>query len=135
MAELSEYICTTTREYGLRAVACCEHTDLTRYRIEHSSCIDRERIEKIIGCPLDVKADNNQREGCGCAESIDIGTYNTCIKGCVYCYANGSSTTTLRRYESHNPESELLIGKVANNERITDRKVKSNKAGQIKLFD
>jgi hypothetical protein len=122
IVELSEYVGVTATEYGLSAVACCEKDDLTKYGIGRSSCIDRERIEKIIGCPLKIKADKNQREGCGCVESIDIGAYNTCLNGCVYCYANNSFTTALRRHESHNPESELLIGIVSDGEKITDRK-------------
>jgi len=134
IAELSEFIGKTAKERGVRAVACCEKDDLTKHGIERSSCIDRERIEKIIGCPLDVKADKNQREGCGCFESIDIGAYNTCLNGCVYCYANDSSATTARRHSSHDPKSELIIGSVLDGEKITERKVKSDKQGQITLF-
>lgn len=134
IAALAAFIGKTSKKCGIRAVACSEKDDFTKYGIERSSCIDRERIEKIIGCRLSVKPDKNQREGCGCFESIDIGAYNTCSNGCVYCYANDSSATTARRHASHNPESELLIGSVLDGERITDRKVKSDKQEQMRLF-
>ncbi|MEG0759389.1 MAG: DUF1848 domain-containing protein [Raoultibacter sp.] len=133
IAKLSAFIAKTTKEHGIRAVACCEKDDLTKYGIERSSCIDRERIENIIGCPLDVKPDKNQRGGCGCFKSIDIGVYNTCLNGCVYCYANDSSVTTSRRHASHNPENEILIGNVLDSENIAERKVKSDKQGQTNL--
>ena len=134
IAELSALIGKTAKEHSIRAVACCESGDLSKHDIEKSACIDRERIEKIIGCPLDVKADKNQREGCRCFESIDIGVYNTCMNGCVYCYANDSAATTARRYASHNLKSVLLIGEVSDGEKIIERKVKSDRQEQIKLF-
>lgn len=134
IADISQYIGVTATEFGLNAAACCEKDNLTKYGIKHSSCIDRERIEKIIGCPLNIKADKNQREDCGCVESIDLGAYNTCINGCVYCYANDTITTTLHRYELHNPESEILIGKVCDGEKITDRKAKSNRQEQMHIM-
>ncbi len=134
IAELSAFIGKTVKEYGIRAIACCEKDDLTKYGIVQSSCIDRECIEKIIGYPLDVNADKNQRTGCGCVESIDIGAYNTCLNGCVYCYANNSQATTARRHASHDSESALLVGRVYDSENITERKVKSNKQEQMKLF-
>lgn len=127
ISELAGFIGTTANEYGLRAVACCEDRDLTAYGIEKSSCIDSRRIEKLLGCPLEIGADKNQRPGCGCCESVDIGAYNTCPNGCIYCYANDAPKTTARRFASHNPKSELLVGTVAEGETITERKVKSKK--------
>jgi len=134
ISELSAFIGKTAKNYGLNAKACCEKADLTTYGIEKASCIDKAVAEKVCGCPLTLSSDKNQREGCGCMESIDIGAYNTCLNGCVYCYANNSVATIERRNHSHNPNSELLIGTVANGEKITERKVKSYKEKQIELF-
>lgn len=134
IVELSGMIGKTAGEYGLRAAVCCEQDDLAKYGIGRSSCIDKERIEKILGCSLNLRKDKNQREGCGCAESIDIGAYNTCMNGCVYCYANNSLPAVRRRWEAHDPEGELLTGSAEKNEKVTERKAESNKQEQRKLF-
>lgn len=127
MAELADFIGQTAKRHRLIPKACCEKTDLTNCGIERASCIDKALIETICGASLDAHGDKNQREGCGCVESIDIGAYNTCLSGCVYCYANDNAVTAKRRHDSHNPQSELMIGAVLENERIALRKVKSNK--------
>jgi hypothetical protein len=132
-AEIASFIGKTAKEFGVKAVACCEN-NLSPYGIEAASCIDKNVLEKVCGCPLDISQDKNQRTGCGCMESIDIGAYNCCPNRCVYCYANDSSASTMRRFNSHNPHSGLLIGTVSDNERITDRKVKSHKKNQIELI-
>lgn len=133
IAELSGFIGKTAREYGLRAAACCENYDLSGFGIEPASCIDPVRIAKICGCPMDLYPDKNQREGCGCCESIDIGAYNTCMNGCVYCYANHAPETTKRRFAAHDPQSGLLSGSVSvGGGKIFLKKVKTNKSRQGK---
>lgn len=134
MEELGSYIGRTAKGYGLAVGACCEKAGLSGYGMERASCIDKALIEKIIGCPLDILPDKNQREGCGCCESMDIGAYNTCPNGCIYCYATDGAASAERRYRAHNPDSELLTGRAAEGEKITERKVKSHKREQMELF-
>lgn len=101
-------------------LACCE-VDLSSYGIQRASCIDKKPAEKICGYALDIKPDKNQRNGCGCCQSIDIGAYNTCKNSCVYCYANYSERFVKSNCEKHNPNGELLIGEVTNGEKTMDK--------------
>ena len=114
-------------KYGLELRACSEKVDLSSYGIYPASCIDKSTIEKACGYTIDVKSDANQRTGCGCIQSIDIGVYNTCKNGCVYCYANYSNTSVEKNCAKHNPYSDILIGTVGLNEKIIEREVKSSK--------
>lgn len=134
MAELAEFIGSTAKKHGLKPQACCESVDLSVYGINRASCIDKSKIEMVCNSSMTLSNDSNQREGCGCCESIDIGVYNTCVNGCVYCYANNSSSTASRRQEAHDPLSELLLGKPLEGEKITDRKTASSIQNQVTLF-
>ncbi|MCX8131589.1 MAG: DUF1848 domain-containing protein [Clostridia bacterium] len=134
IAELAVFIGQTAKSYDLDVKACCEKMDLTVYGIGKASCIDKDIIEKVCGHKLDVKQDKNQREYCGCVESIDIGTYNTCANGCVYCYANFSEKSVESNMKAYNPKSEILNDILKSEERVTERKVKSLKKVQIELF-
>ncbi len=120
--------------YGLPLYTCAEEADLSAYGIGHAACIDREKIEQLIGCSLAVKKDPGQRSACGCAASVDIGAYNTCVNGCAYCYASKSKRAALRNFQSHDPESPLLAGKPNPGLTVTEKQPASWKSGQTVLF-
>lgn len=121
--------------YGLTLRTCCEEIDLSACCIAHGACIDRQKIEKLAGCRLRVGKDRNQRPACGCAESVDIGAYNTCPRGCVYCYAVSSAAAARRNAAAHDPESPLLSGRPPPEETVVRRKCVSLKDPQLKFFE
>jgi DNA repair photolyase len=107
--QLSKAFSEIAARYNLPIRACCEKTDLTPYGIAPASCIDRLTIESLCSHAISSKADKNQRPGCGCITAVDLGAYNTCKNGCVYCYANYSDASVNANCRKHNPQGEFLI--------------------------
>lgn len=73
-----------------------------------AACIDPFRLSEIAGHPIPAREKGN-RPGCRCAESRDIGAYDSCPHGCVYCYAVNSRNAAKRGFAAHDPEGEFLI--------------------------
>lgn len=131
MMEMASIIGPIANEYGIQAVSCAESGDFSAFGISRASCIDQHRIEKICGEPMKIPSDKNQRIGCGCCQSVDIGAYNTCLNGCVYCYANISDEAVQRRMFAHDPHGEMLYGYVPDDIPIKTRDAKSHRIDQI----
>ena len=72
-------------------------------------CVDARRLAAVGGRPIRAQLKGNRPE-CGCYESVDIGEYDTCPAGCVFCYAVLRREIALRRRVSHDPEGEFLFG-------------------------
>lgn len=123
--ELAKKLAEIADKHNMRIEACSEETDLTIAGIEQASCIDDGLISKISGEKIYIPKDNNQRELCNCAASIDIGAYNTCRHGCLYCYANYSDKAVNKNILAHDHNSPMLFGSIEKKDIITDRKIRS----------
>lgn len=104
--------------WNFRLATCAERIDLSEYGIEHNRCIDPELISRrapddaiLQNFLYNAKTDNGQRKVCGCIPSKDIGAYNTCPHGCLYCYANTSSASAYENYKRAiaNPLTDAII--------------------------
>jgi hypothetical protein len=71
-------------------------------------CIDSERLAALAGKPIRSKEKGNRPE-CRCSEAKDIGEYDTCPHGCVYCYAVVNRSLALKRFREHDSTSEFLF--------------------------
>ncbi|MCI8507849.1 MAG: DUF1848 domain-containing protein [Lachnospiraceae bacterium] len=127
LTAFSKELAEIAKANGITVASCAETINLSMCGIEHNCCIDRYLIEEIIGCKIKACKDKNQRESCGCMESIDIGTYHTCPNGCRYCYANTGTQSVLKNSRLYDPASPLLCGTVGIDDKISIRKVKSLK--------
>ena len=76
--------------------------------IRAARCIDADRLGTVAGKPISARLKGN-RPGCGCFESRDIGEYDTCPHGCVYCYAVQTPALAQRRHRAHDPTSAFLL--------------------------
>ncbi len=133
LKEFAAKLSKIAQDNQMEIATCAEELDLTSCGIVHNSCIDRELIEKIIGCPIHVDKDKNQRRECGCVESIEVGTYDSCPNGCIYCYANNSYEKISSTCAGYDVNSPLLCGVISEEDKITERKMKSLREEQLKL--
>ena len=122
-----EKMSVIAHENGLTIATCAEDMPLEKYGIEHNSCIDRKLIERITNSELDVKADG-QRPYCQCVKCDDIGSYDTCPHGCVYCYANYRPSVVEEKAKLYDIDSPILCDKAdPDTDKISERPVRSLK--------
>ncbi|MDR3149128.1 MAG: DUF1848 domain-containing protein [Oscillospiraceae bacterium] len=114
------------QSHGLELYACCD-SDVLAIGISHASCIDGT----VFG--LNIPRDKNQRDGCNCSASADIGEYATCLHGCRYCYANHSDAAVAAKSAAHNVNSPLLTGVLRDGDTVKERNAISYRTSQSEL--
>lgn len=140
-AVTSEERCTIAKEfvrigkkYDIQIKTCVEGQELSKYGVDCSGCMTKPVIEKAIGVKLKLHQKKSTREGCNCLLGNDIGEYNTCGHGCVYCYANYDQKTVIDNMKLHNPKSPFLIGGNMNGDIVKEARQESFIDNQITLF-
>lgn len=138
LVDFSDKLARKAKEHGITVATCAEKIDLSSVGIRHNACIDKERIERLLGATLfPLGKDGAQRPECLCAASIDIGTYNTCRNGCRYCYANLKGKTMVdiisARYDVNSP---ILCDRIQEEDEIVENKnARSLVRRETGLFD
>jgi DNA repair photolyase len=97
--------------HSLQIFSCSEAVELADIGIEHGACIDGTLIRELFGSKPALNKDKNQRQACGCVESVDMGIYNTCHFRCSYCYANFNEGMIASNCREHFPNSPSLLGR------------------------
>ena len=105
--ELANELAAIAARFGIRMFSCCGDY-LVGDRIKKGRCIDGRIIEELFfpdGFTYKTKPTRNE---CGCTESTDIGTYDTCPHGCIYCYANTNKGRAGNAFRNHDKNSAFL---------------------------
>lgn len=105
---LVEAMADSAGEHGITLYACCQDF-LVNGRVQKAHCIDADLLEELFPDQALSAPHKPTREMCGCAASRDIGMYDTCAYGCVYCYANQSHDHAVQRLRAHDPNAEMLV--------------------------
>jgi hypothetical protein len=91
-------------ENGMTATVCSQ----PELGLVPARCIDAGRLSDVAGRTIAARQKGN-REGCLCAESRDIGAYDSCPHGCRYCYAVAGPAVARKNHRRHDPAGEMLL--------------------------
>ena len=103
---LLQRLAAIAREAGMAATLCSQ-PDLLGPELGAARCIDAERLGDVAERPIAAPISGN-RPGCFCAQSRDIGAYDTCPHGCVYCYAVSDRDRAVNNFRKHDAAADSL---------------------------
>ena len=132
---LGEAFAEIGQKYNIQIRSCCEGTALASFGIDTSGCLTQPVLERALGESLLIpKSKKSQRPECNCLLGSDIGAYNTCAHGCIYCYANFNQELVRRNLALHDPCSPFLIGNAREGDILKEAKQESYIDSQLSLF-
>lgn len=96
-------------EHGITTFACCNDLLLSPdSSVRKAHCIDGELLARLFPEKERVTRVAPTRKECGCTISRDIGSYQTCPHGCIYCYANNDKEKARQNFLRHDPDHPFL---------------------------
>lgn len=104
---LTSQLALIASAHGIR-LSICSQPEYLAVGSNEARCIDASRLALVAGHQFPYRQ-KGTRPQCGCHESRDIGDYDTCPQGCVYCYAVRRQELAQVRYKKHHPDSEFLF--------------------------
>ena len=131
--ELANELADMAAEHGMQMYSCCGRY-LVGDRIRKAHCIDGAVIEKLFYPEGLYYVEKGTRKECGCTESKDIGTYDTCPHGCIYCYANAHKTAAQSKFAEHDPDSAFLGYSKAQSDKWLKEIAENGEGSGVELF-
>jgi hypothetical protein len=133
--EIAKAFTNIAKKHHMDLRLCSKEKWLANYGIDIDGCMRVKDYENSIDSKLDIKQKMEARKNyCACYLSNDIGSYNSCMHLCKYCYANGNEMTIRKNYREHDDSSPLLIGHINPEDKIRLAKQESYKNNTITLF-
>ena len=89
-------------DHGLELRACCDPS----WGLPPAACIGDDLFADYASterAPIEALPRSPSRSGCHCRRSVDLGTPNTCIAGCRYCYVLSSDRSASANHDRHRP--------------------------------
>ncbi|MFR0800145.1 MAG: DUF1848 domain-containing protein [Suilimivivens sp.] len=127
---------------GQCVVSFLDLYEKTKRNFREARGVTRDEQERIIEAfagiakanGMQVPKKKTAREACSCLLGADIGVYNTCGHGCLYCYANYDRKSVEENRKRHDVNSPLLIGHLKETDHVKEAQQKSFKDAQMRLF-
>ena len=133
--EITKAFIETAKKHNMDLRLCSKEKWLKEYGVDIEGCMKVSDYENSIQTKLDIKQKMEARKSyCACYLSNDIGSYNSCLHLCKYCYANGKESLIRNNYKNHDDNSPLLIGHLNKEDKVRIAKQESYKNEQIVLF-
>ncbi len=118
---IGESFSKSASRYKMIVHTCFEDRNLVEYGFTKGECLSHELAFKLTGKTYKSWTARKDKK-CNCVSMVDIGSYNSCMHHCKYCYANYDEESIDKNIKMHEPNSSLLIGKLEKDDVIKPRK-------------
>ncbi|MBI5249857.1 MAG: DUF1848 domain-containing protein [Desulfomonile tiedjei] len=128
--EIAVQLANIAESRGIKLKSCA-HDFLVSDKIGKSRCIDPGVLLNVVDSQERRSAVERlkfvaTRKDCGCAASKDIGAYDSCAHGCVYCYANANADLARRNLMKIDRDQLCLDPKICGRRSRIDTDAHSN---------